>query len=144
MLLNKGYKIIGKFKNENDVFLLISQKEFNDEEPSNITIVDKLNSFYALYDIDLYDKNIILSESYDEIVKKVISGEVELGLIFKEYYDQLDQETKDSINIIKEISLDAGHHFLVSKEFYETHQNSINAFIKAFDMEEISKETQIN
>jgi hypothetical protein len=140
LLLNKSYKIIGKFKNENDVFLLISQKEFNDEEPSNITIVDKLNSFYVLYDIDLYDKNIILSESYDEIVKKVISGEVELGLIFKEYYDQLEQETKDSINIVKEISLDAGHHFLVSKEFYETHQNSINAFIKAFDLEEISEE----
>jgi hypothetical protein len=110
------------------------------KNPSNITIVDKLNSFYVLYDINLYDKNIILSESYDEIVKKVISGEVELGLIFKEYYDQLDQETKDSINIIKEISLDAGHHFLVSKEFYETHQNSIKAFIKAFDLEEISKE----
>ena len=48
LLLNKGYKIIGKFKNENDVFLLISRKEFNDEEPSNITIVDKLNSFYVL------------------------------------------------------------------------------------------------
>ncbi|MFP3159062.1 MAG: EAL domain-containing protein [Hydrogenobaculum sp.] len=140
LLLNKGYKIIGKFKNENDVFLLISQKEFNDEEPSNITIVDKLNSFYILYDVDFYDKNIILSESYDEVVKKVINGEVELGLIFKEYYDQLDQETKDSINIVKEISLDAGHHFLVSKEFYETHQNSIKAFIKALDLEEISEE----
>jgi PAS domain S-box/diguanylate cyclase (GGDEF) domain len=140
LLLDKGYKIIGKFKNENDVFLLISRKEFNDEEPSNITIVNKLNSFYVLYDMDFYDKNIVLSESYDDVVKKVISGEVELGLIFKEYYDQLDQETKDSINIIKEISLDAGHHFLVSKEFYETHQNSIKAFIKALDLEEISEE----
>jgi len=140
LLLDKGYKIIGKFKNENDVFLLISRKEFDDEEPSNITIVDKLNSFYVLYDMDFYDKNIVLTESYDEVVKKVISGEVELGLIFKEYYDQLDQEAKDSINIIKEISLDAGHHFLVSKEFYETHQNSIKAFIKALDLEEISEE----
>ena len=140
LLLNKGYKIIGKFKNENDVFLLISRKEFNDEEPSDITIVDKLNSFYVLYDMDFYDKNIVLSESYDDVVKKVISGEVELGLIFKEYYDQLDQETKDSINIVKEISLDAGHHFLVSKEFYETHQNSIKAFIKALDLEEIPEE----
>jgi diguanylate cyclase (GGDEF)-like protein/PAS domain S-box-containing protein len=140
LLLNKGYKIIGKFKNENDVFLLISRKEFNDEEPSNITIVDKLNSFYVLYDMDFYDKNTVLSESYDDVVKKVISGEVDLGLIFKEYYDQLDQETKDSINIVKEISLDAGHHFLVSKEFYETHQNSIKAFIKALDLEEISEE----
>jgi PAS domain S-box/diguanylate cyclase (GGDEF) domain len=140
LLLNKGYKIIGKFKNENDIFLLISRKEFNDEEPSNITIVDKLNSFYVLYDMDFYDKNIVLSESYDEVAKKVISGEVDLGLIFKEYYDQLDQEAKDSINIIKEISLDADHHFLVSKEFYETHQNSIKAFIKALDLEEISEE----
>ncbi|ACG56900.1 diguanylate cyclase/phosphodiesterase with PAS/PAC sensor(s) [Hydrogenobaculum sp. Y04AAS1] len=140
LLLDKGYKIIGKFKNENDVFLLVSRKKFNDEEPSNITIVDKLNSFYVLYDMDFYDKNIVLSEFYDDVVKKVISGEVELGLIFKEYYDQLDQETKDSINIVKEISLDAGHHFLVSKEFYETHQNSIKAFIKALELEEISEE----
>jgi len=140
LLLNKGYKIIGKFKNENDVFLLISRKEFKDEEPSNITIVDKIDSFYVLYDMDFYDKNIVLAEFYDEVVKKVISGEVELGLIFKECYDQLDQETKDSINIVKEISLDAGHHFLVSKEFYETHQNSIKAFIKALELEEISEE----
>jgi len=49
-----------------------------------------------------------LAESYDEVVKKVISGEVDLGLMLKEYYDQLDQETKDSINVLKEISLDAG------------------------------------
>jgi diguanylate cyclase (GGDEF)-like protein/PAS domain S-box-containing protein len=140
LLLNKGYKIIGKFKNENDVFLLISRKKFNDEEPSNITIVDKLNSFYVLYDMDFYNKNIVLAESYNEVVKKVISGEVDLGLIFKEYYDQLDQETKDSINIVKEMSLDTGHHFLVSKEFYETHQNSIKAFIKALELEEISEE----
>ena len=140
LLLDKGYKIIGKFKNENDVFLLIGRKKFNDEKPSNITIVDKLNSFYVLYDMDFYNKNIVLSESYDDVAKKVISDEVDLGLIFKEYYDQLDQETKDSINIVKEISLDAGHHFLVSKEFYETHQNSIKAFIKAFELEEISEE----
>jgi len=140
LLLNKCYKIIGKFKNENDVFLLIGRKEFNDEEPSNITIVDKIDSFYVLYDMDFYDKNIVLAEFYDDVVKKVISGEVDLGLIFKEYYDQLDQETKDNINIVKEISLDAGHHFLVSKEFYETHQNSIKAFIKALELEEISEE----
>ena len=135
ILLQKNYKLIGRFKGHYNKFLLVSlnnQKDFQD-----IAIVDKLSSYCILNKTGLYTKEVILYESFDEIIYSLLNGKVDAGAIFKEYYDELDQEIKDKLKIVEEIDLDISHYFLVSEEFYEKNSFNIISLIQELDLQEI-------
>jgi hypothetical protein len=138
ILLQKNYKFIGRFKGNYDKFLLVSLN--NQKDFQNITIVNKLSSYHILNKIDLYVKEVILYESFDEIIDFLLNGKVDAGAIFKEYYDELDQEIKDKLKIVEEIDLDTSHYFLVSEEFYKKNSLNIATFIQELDLEEISQD----
>ncbi|MBX0312782.1 MAG: phosphate/phosphite/phosphonate ABC transporter substrate-binding protein, partial [Sulfurihydrogenibium sp.] len=138
ILLQKNYKPIGRFKGYYDKFLLISLN--NQKDFQNIAIVDKLSSYCILNKTGLYTKEVILYESFDEIINSLLNGKVDAGAILKEYYDELDQEIKDKLKIVEEIDLDISHYFLVSEEFYEKNFNNIATFIQELDLQEISKD----
>jgi diguanylate cyclase (GGDEF)-like protein/PAS domain S-box-containing protein len=138
ILLQKNYKLIGRFKGNYDKFLLISLNNQNDFQ--NIAIVDKLSSYLILNKTGLYNKEVILYESFDEIINSLLNGKVDAGVIFKEYYDELDQEIKDKLKIVEEIDLDTSHYFLVSEEFYKKNSLNIATFIQELDLQEISQD----
>ncbi|MBX0312874.1 MAG: EAL domain-containing protein [Sulfurihydrogenibium sp.] len=138
VLLRKGYKPIGKFKDIHDKFLLISLKDQKDFQ--NIAIVDKLGSYCVLNKTDLYTKEIALYGSFDEIVSSLIDRKIDAGVVFKEYYDKLDLEIKSKLEVVDEISLDISHYFLASEEFYEKNFNNIATFIQELDLQEISQD----
>ena len=138
ILLQKNYKLIGRFKGYYDKFLLISLN--NQKDFQNIAIVDKLSSYCILNKTGLYNKEVILYESFDEIINSLLNGKADAGAIFKEYYDELGQEIKDKLKIVEEIDLDISHYFLVSEEFYEKNSFNIITFIQELDLEEISQD----
>jgi PAS domain-containing protein len=138
ILLQKNYKLIGRFKGHHDKFLLVglnNQKDFQ-----NIAIVDKLSPYCVLNKTGLYAKEVILYESFDEIINSLLNGKADAGAIFKEYYYELGQEIKDKLKIVEEIDLDISHYFLVSEEFYEKNSSNIATFIQELDLEEISQD----
>ncbi|MBX0312031.1 MAG: EAL domain-containing protein [Sulfurihydrogenibium sp.] len=140
VLLQKNYKLIGKFKGHYDKFLLISLN--NQKDFQNVAIVDKLSSYCILNKTGLYTKEVILHESFDEIIDSLLNGKADAAVVFKEYYDELDQEIKDKLKIviIEEIDLGISHYFLVSEEFYEKNSNNIATFIQELDLQEISQD----
>ncbi len=138
ILLQKNYKLIGRFKDHYDKFLLISLN--NQKDFQNIAIVDKLSSYCILNKTGLYTKEVILYESFDEIINSLLNGKVDAGAIFKEYYDELDQEIKDKLKIVEKIDLDISHYFLVSEEFYEKDSFNIISLIQELDLQEISQD----
>jgi diguanylate cyclase (GGDEF)-like protein/PAS domain S-box-containing protein len=138
ILLQKKYKLIGRFKGNYDKFLLVSFS--NQKNLQNIAIADKLSSYYILDKTGLYTKEVILYESFDEIINSLLNGKADAGAIFKEYYDELDQEIKDKLKIVEEINLDTSHYFLVSEEFYKKNSLNIATFIQKLDLQEISQD----
>lgn len=112
----------------------------NQKNLQNIAIVDEVGSYHILNKEGLYTKEVILHESFDEIINSLLNGKVDAGAIFKEYFDELGQEIKDKLKIVEEINLDASHYFLVSEEFYEKNSKNIAAFIQELDLEEISQD----
>lgn len=138
IILQKNYKLIGRFKVHYDKFLLVSLN--NQKDFQNIAIVDKLSSYYVLNKTGLYAKEVISCESFDEVINSLLNGKTDAGVILKEYYDELSQEIKDKLKIIEEIDLDISHYFLVSEEFYEKNSNNIATFIQELDLQEISQD----
>jgi diguanylate cyclase (GGDEF)-like protein/PAS domain S-box-containing protein len=138
ILLQKNYKLIGKFKSRSNKFLFVSLN--NQKDFQNIALVDKLGSYCILNKTGLYNKEVILYESFDEIINSLLNGKVDAGAIFKEYYDELGQEIKDKLKIVEEIDLDVSHYFLVSEEFYEKNSFNIITFIQELDLQEISQD----
>jgi len=138
ILLQKNYKLIGRFKGHCDKFLLVSLN--NQKDFQNIALVDKLSSYCILNKTCLYAKEVILYESFDEIINSLLNGKVDVGAIFKEYYDELGQKIKDKLKIVEEIDLDISHYFLVSEEFYEKNSFNIISLIQELDLEEISQD----
>lgn len=140
-LLEKDYKIIGKFKDSLDRFLLITLK--NQKELKSISIIDKLSSYIALYEADLYDKEIIISgmaKSFEDSLERLLEKKADAALVFEDYYKGLDQKIKNKIEILREITLDLSHYFLVSTEFYENNLENIKRFIQELNLQELSEE----
>jgi len=138
VLLQKNYKLIGRFKGQYDNFFLISLN--NQKDFQNIAIADKLSSYCILNKTGLYTKEVILYESFDEIIDSLLNGKVDAGAIFKEYYDELDQEIKDKLKIVEKIDLNISHYFLVSEEFYEKNSFNIISLIQELDLQEVSQD----
>jgi len=142
LLLEKHYKLIGRFKNKNDVFLVIGLKgeDINYQNVKTVSIPDKAITFYILYKLNLYDKEVILLDSFDDMMKFLLNEKADIGIFYKDYYDELGLDIKDNLKIIEKLDLDVGHYFLISEEFYEKNKDNINKLIGLLDLEEVSNE----
>jgi len=142
LLLEKHYKLIGRFKNKNDVFLVIGLKgkDINYQNVKTVSIPDKAITFYILYKLNLYDKEVILLDSFDDMMEFLLNEKADLGIFYEDYYDELGQDIKDNLKIIEKLDLDVGRYFLLSEEFYEKNKDNINKLIGLLDLEEVSNE----
>ena len=142
LLLERHYKLIGRFKNKNDVFLVIGLKgkDINYQNVKTVSIPDKAITFYVLYKLNLYDKEVIPLDSFDDMMEFLLNEKADLGIFYEDYYDELGQDIKDNLKIIEKLDLDVGHYFLISEEFYEKNKDNINKLIGLLDLEEVSNE----
>jgi len=142
LLLEKHYKLIGRFKNKNDVFLVIGLKgkDINYQNVKTVSIPDKAIAFYILDKLNLYDKEVILLDSFDDMMEFLLNEKADIGIFYKDYYDELGLDIKDNLKIIEKLDLDVGRYFFVSEEFYEKNKDNINKLIELLDLEEVSNE----
>jgi diguanylate cyclase (GGDEF)-like protein/PAS domain S-box-containing protein len=122
LLYKKGYHPIGKFVNQIDKLLIIGIKNWEDICKKEFIRVATINErFYILpiaqisykFKMDFFRIEMILAETHEETLDKLIKGECDLGIISQDYLD-FYPELRDKVRIFEEFTLKTSHYFMLN------------------------------
>ncbi|HIQ25423.1 MAG TPA: EAL domain-containing protein [Persephonella sp.] len=117
-LYKKGYKPIGKFKNEKDSFVLIGYLKNQDNiKISSFCLENHIIPILYLEEVDFAESEVVYTQKHEDIYTNIKTGKADIGLMYKKNYDEI--KDKDKIPIIREISTNMSHFVMVKSKYYE-------------------------
>ncbi len=142
-LSKKGFIPLAKFGHQQDVIYIIKRK--GKKLPRNPRTGINPYKYMYLGLLEIHSRfeyvDIIPICSYTEIIKSLIDNQIDIGFIYKDYYDQLPEDIKNQIAVIKRIQTIFHHSFLVKKDFYKKYKKQLEKFIQQNSLKKIPPET---
>lgn len=94
-LIEKGYIVLGKLKDENESLYTIFSKSYSSEK--EIVRVALINQKYFFLPLLLYKKdqkkfNIIFADNYDEVISLVRQQQADMGFVYSEFSERLKHD----------------------------------------------------
>ncbi len=116
-LLEKGYIPLAKLKNTKEFICSIKSKNYNPSKES--TTVALINSRFFFLPLLFYRKefkkfNILLFQSYEEVIKAVRENKADIGFIFEKLLDNFKDE--ESFEISYEFCFPVQHYIFIHPE----------------------------
>ena len=142
-LSKRGFIPLAKFGNQQDAIYIIKKQGKKISQNPKAGINTYKYMYLGLLEIHSRFEyvDIIPVCSYTEIIKKLINNQIDIGFIYKDYYDQLPENIKNQITVIKKIQTIFHHSFMVKKDFYKKHKNKLEKFIQQNALKKIPPET---
>ncbi len=126
ILYKKGYEPLASFKDQREYLLLLgveSLEELSKKEFLKVSLIDRPFFYIALFqfskkfNFDFSKFQLIYEPSYEEILKRIFSKELDLGVVCKEYLSRLERKKVEEIKIYDEFTLDTSHVFMFNFRF---------------------------
>ncbi len=128
-LYKNGYRVVGRFKDKKDEFVLIGYKdkvELND----TVLVTDYLETYIIpliyLNNIDFIKTSIKYAVKQKDIYEEVKNKNVDFGIVLKESYEKIEDQYKPPV--VTEFKTDLSHYFMVKPELYEEFKRVIENF----------------
>ncbi len=128
-LYKNGYRVVGRFKDKKDEFVLIGYKdkvELND----TVLVTDYLETYIIplvyLNNIDFIKTSIKYAVKQKDIYEEVKNKNVDFGIVLKERYEKIEDQDKPPV--VMELKTDLSHYFMVKPELYEEFKRVIGNF----------------
>lgn len=112
-LLDKGYFILGKFKNEQSALCSITSKQyFSEKDVINVALINKK---YFLFPLLFHKKefekfHLIFADTHREVLHLVENGSADIGFIYSEKLNELKNYT--NINFSEDFCFPIPHYIL--------------------------------
>lgn len=137
-VLEKGYILLGKLKNENESICSITSKSYSQEK--DIIKVALINQRYFFLPLLLYRKeykkfHLLFANQYEEVINLVTSGKADIGFIHSSFIKKV--KIDDRINLSDDFCFSISHFILIhpSLEKYKDALLSVDDFQKVSNYE---------
>lgn len=130
-LIEKGYIPIGRFENNWDVVYYVAKKGFQrNKKAYKVGIVPLqviLSTILELEKIGIDSNEIEFCNeaNLNDILQKVLSGELDFGITRKDSFSRLPEDIQNQYDILLEFSMGIFHAFLLNPEIEERYRGKI-------------------
>ncbi len=135
---NKGYKPIAKFKGQKDEYYIVA-KDPSIFEKNKVRFAITFNEGISYYTMTLSfeDMELVYAKNYEEVLELLIKNEVDVGFMYNETWEQIEDTKKKNLKILKTSNVSFYHIFMAHPEVYD----KLRPALLSFDnLEEIKEE----
>ncbi|BAF69251.1 EAL domain-containing protein [Nitratiruptor sp. SB155-2] len=137
-LYKQGYRPIGKRKEEQDRFVIIGSKNSKSDDEILLVMVyleTHILPILNFEEIDLLRAKIVYVHSQREIYEKVKRGEADLGIIYQDIYDSIEDINK--VPVYRYCTTNFSHFFMALEDVADMVANALEK-IEDLDFQKVS------
>ncbi len=139
-LYRRNYKPIAKIKGQKDEFYIIGKDESIFEKTNvKLALLSDIPIGYGSVIFDFEYVDVIYAKNFEEILKLLLEDKADLGLMYNETWEQIEDRYKKGIKILKNTGYITSHVFMAHPSVYE----KLKPILLSFDFLEEAKEEDI-